>query len=90
MSESVYRVECVFFFFKRESFFCVELERVLKERRRERSEFHPPKESVVVCFAREKEFAESGELITKRAPERRTYYNEAKRSLLARSSTHIK
>ena len=86
MSESVYRVECVFFFFfKRESFFCVELERVLK-RERERSEFHPPKESVV-C-AREKEFDKSGEL-KKRARERRTYI-EAKRSLLARSSTHIK
>ena len=80
----MYRVECVFFFFfKRESFFCVELERVLK-RERERSEFHPPKESVV-C-AREKEFDESE--LKKRARERRTYI-EAKRSL-ARSSTHIK
>ena len=80
----MYRVECVFFFFKRESFFCVELERVLK-RERERSEFHPPKET-----AREKEFDESE--FKKRARKERHTYIEAKRSQrsLARSSTHIK
>ena len=47
VSESVYRVECVFFFFfKRESFFCVELERVLKrDGEKGQSSTHPKKAS---------------------------------------------
>ena len=50
VSESVYRVECVFFFFfKRESFFCVELERVLKrDGEKGQSSTHPKKASSVL------------------------------------------
>ena len=55
VSESVYRVECVFFFFffKRESFFCVELERVLKrDGEKGQSSTHPKKASSSVLRER--------------------------------------
>lgn len=62
VSESVYRVECVFFFFffKRESFFCVELERVLKrDGEKGQSSTHPKKASSSVLRERESSMKKS-------------------------------
>ena len=62
VSESVYRVECVFFFFffKRESFFCVELERVLKrDGEKGQSSTHPKKASSSVLRERKSSMKKS-------------------------------
>ena len=61
VSESVYRVECVFFFFFfKRVFFCVGLERVLKrDGEKGQSSTHPKKASSSVL--REREFDEKSE-----------------------------